>query len=125
MFHEQYTNAVSTVGVMHMRIFVNVCHICCGYCGADRYHVFMTSFVPSVPQRGWCEKNTSEFCRVLFPGHVLPVRFTGTCTDTHYRIQPYIVHGTFGLHMLRKMFSGLKNINQIWPLCLALVAKEY
>ena len=37
--HEQYTNAVSTVGVMRMRIFVNVCHICCGYCCADRYDV--------------------------------------------------------------------------------------
>ena len=28
-----------------------------------------------------------------------------------------IVHGTFELHMLRKMFSEVKNINQILPYC--------
>ena len=51
----------------------------------------MTSFVLSVPWQGWCEKNISEFCRVLFPGHVLPVWFTRTYIDTHtthYRIRP-------------------------------------
>ena len=104
---------------MHTRIFVNIRHICYGYCCTDRYDVT----VPSVPRHGGCEENISKFCPVLFPGDVLPIWFTRTCIDTHVtHLIPYntvLLMGTSSYSSLKPQFFINYIMIATW-LCLCL-----
>ena len=90
---------------------------------------------PRVPRQSWWEKNT-KFYRVffpeaLFPRHVLPVWFTGTCAyrhNTHNRIHTmiFLTENMIRIHFICQWYRcWINNIIQRITSCPWLAKNNY